>query len=165
MFRCNVETALYQHFFYEFYPRLILSGAHPAFHAVYVPEFVEMVFAFDGVRNVVLACAASHMDMIVESPWLHELSLTYYSRAVSDVNRALDGINSIGDRSCDALLTAIIFLYIRGVSWPEVGTARFLGVRKNQVHPTQADCCSFTRPGDQAQSPTHHTTSPEPSNC
>ena len=156
LFRSDVEAVLYQHFFYALYPHLILSSAHPGFHTGYVLEFVDKVFFFDGLRHVVFACAASHMYLVSEKTQLHELSLTYYSRAVSDVNRALDGIDSIGDKSCDALLTAIIFLYIHGVSLP----GRSKCILSIPFRLTDFPHSS----GDQPPSVTPHNTSTGPSN-
>lgn len=75
-----------------------------------------MVMQFDGCKHVALACGASHLHLVTGNAQLNEAGIEYYSRAVSEVNRALSKIDWDNDEFNDALLTTIIFLYIHGVS-------------------------------------------------
>jgi len=46
---------------------------------------------------------------------MNEAGILHYSRAISEVNRALSKIDWSQDKFNDAVLVAIIFLYIHGV--------------------------------------------------
>nr|XP_008731156.1 uncharacterized protein G647_08626 [Cladophialophora carrionii CBS 160.54]ETI20588.1 hypothetical protein G647_08626 [Cladophialophora carrionii CBS 160.54] len=74
-----------------------------------------MLLGFDGLRNAILACGASHMHHLTGSSQLNEAGIRYYARAVSGINRTLTRIDWSRDDFNDALLQAIILLYIHGV--------------------------------------------------
>ena len=81
-----------------------------------MPEVVQMLLQFQGMKSVVLACGASHMHLLTGSARLNEAGIKYYSSAVSEVNDALSRIDWDRDDFNDALLLAVIMLYIHGVS-------------------------------------------------
>ncbi|EXJ91179.1 hypothetical protein A1O1_04288 [Capronia coronata CBS 617.96] len=114
MFKSDLEVDCMRHFFDGFLPLLILSNAHPGFYSAYVPEVVDMLLQFDGLKDVALACGASHLHLATGSPQMNESGLVYYSRAVSKVNQALNKIDWSRDDYNVAVLLAITFLYIHG---------------------------------------------------
>ena len=117
-FTSDLEVDCFRHFLDEFLPLLLLSSAHPGFQSAYIPEVVHMSLEFDGLRDVALACGASHLHVSTANLQMHEAGIMYYSRAVSRVNRALGNIDWSRDRYNDAVLVCITFLYIHGVSLP-----------------------------------------------
>jgi hypothetical protein len=115
-FKSDLELDCFRHFIDGFLPLLLLSSAHPGFQSQYIPEVVDMLLQFDGLKDVALACGASHMHLVTGSSQMNEAGIKYYSRAVSHVNRALSNIDWSRDSFNDALLVCITFLYIHGVS-------------------------------------------------
>lgn len=105
-----------RHFLDGFLPLLILSNAHPGFSSAYVPEVVDMLLQFDGLKDVAVACGASHMHLVTGSQRMNAAGIMYYSRAVAKVNQALNNIDWSRDDYNVAVLMAITFLYIHGVS-------------------------------------------------
>lgn len=75
-----------------------------------------MSLRFDGLKDVLLACGASHINLFTGSAEMNEAGIQFYSRAVSAVNRALSQINWADEDFNDALILCIIFLYVHGVS-------------------------------------------------
>ncbi len=75
-----------------------------------------MLLEFQGMKSVVLACGASHLHLLTGSTEMNEAGIRYYSSAVSEVNGALSRIDWARDDFNDALLLAVIMLYIHGVS-------------------------------------------------
>ncbi|EXJ54324.1 hypothetical protein A1O7_09662 [Cladophialophora yegresii CBS 114405] len=114
-FQSDLEVECFRHFVNGFLPLLLLSTSHPGFQSDLVPEVVEMLLGFDGLRNAVLACGASHMHHLTGSSQMNEAGIRYYARAVSSINRTLTRIDWSRDDFNDALLQAIILLYIHGV--------------------------------------------------
>ncbi len=119
--KSNLEVDFLRHFLDGLVPLLILSNSHPVYHFNLIPELVEMVKHFAGCKDVMLACGASHMHLLTGNAKLHEAGIKYYSRAVSQINRALGEIDWSNDEFNDALLLGVIFLYIH-----EVGVASLL---------------------------------------
>lgn len=117
-FTSDLEVDCFRHFLEEFLPLLLLSSAHPGFQSAYIPEVVHMLLEFDGLRDVALACGASHLHVSTANLQMHEAGIMYYSRAVSKVNQVLGNIDWSRDRYNDAILICITFLYIHGVSLP-----------------------------------------------
>jgi hypothetical protein len=117
-FQSDLEVDCFRHFVNGFLPLLLLSTSHPGFQSELVPEIVEMLLGFDGLRNAVLACGASHMHLRSGNSQMNEAGIRYYARAVSGINRTLTRIDWSRDDFNDALLQAIILLYIHGVRPP-----------------------------------------------
>lgn len=97
-------------------PILILSNSHPGFQAQHMPELWEMIVDFDGLKNVALACGATRITALSESPEVRATELNFYSAAVTQVNHALVKVDWNNEESDDAILMAVVFLYIHGVS-------------------------------------------------
>lgn len=74
-----------------------------------------MLLHFRGLRNVMLACGASHMHRLTGSAKMKEAGIQHYSGTVLEVNRAIGAIDWARDDFNDALLLTVIFLYIHGV--------------------------------------------------
>lgn len=89
----------------------------------HMPEVVEMIVEFDGLRNIVLACGATRMKALCENSEMGAIELGFYSRAVTDVNHALAKVDWNSEDTDDAVLMAVCFLYIHGV-----------GLLNNTVH-------------------------------
>ncbi|OAL28862.1 hypothetical protein AYO20_09342 [Fonsecaea nubica] len=125
MLKSDLEVACCRHFLDGFLPLLILSNTHPGFQSQLIPEMVGMLLQFEGMKDVALACGASRMHLLTGSAQMHEAGLRYYARAVSEVNRSLSKIDWGRDDFNDALLVAIIHLYIHGVF--DIGTNKDIG--------------------------------------
>jgi hypothetical protein len=125
-FNSDLEVDCFRHFLDGFLPLLLLSSAHPGFRTTYIPEVVHMLLEFDGLRDIALACGASHLHASTANLRMHEAGIMYYSRAVSQVSRALDNIDWSRDGFNDAVLCCITFLYIHGVSLPRTSNWWFL---------------------------------------
>ncbi|KIW62814.1 hypothetical protein PV04_10945 [Phialophora macrospora] len=115
IFQSDLEVDCFRHFVNGFLPLLLLSTGHPGFQSELVPELVEMLLGFDGLRNALLACGASHLYFLSGNSQMNEAGLRYYARAVSGINRTLTRIDWSRDDFNDAVLQAIIFLYIHGI--------------------------------------------------
>ena len=121
--KSDLEVDCFRHFVDGFMPLLTLSRTHPGFTSQLVPETVEMLLQFEGTKDVVLACGASHKGLVTGSAQMNEAGIRYYASAVAKVNRALNKIQWEHDDFNDALLYAIIMLYIHGVRFCPVLTA------------------------------------------
>lgn len=97
-------------------PQLILSSSHQGFHSQYVPELVDMIINFDGLKNIALACGATRINALSETSEMRAAELSFYSLALTDVNHALVKVDWNSEETDDAVLLAVIFLYIHGVS-------------------------------------------------
>ena len=64
---------------------------------------------------------------------LNEAGINYYSLAVSSVNRALNRIDWNRDDFNDALLLAVILLYIHGVSFQSASVPIMMLVSKRSI--------------------------------
>ena len=114
-FKSDLEVNLFRRYVEDLQPLLLLPTTHPGFTAQLVPEEVDMLLRFDGLRDIILALGASHTHhRHIENAQLSEASIKYYSRAVSGVTRALHNIDWNYDDFDDALLLAVILLYIHG---------------------------------------------------
>ncbi|KIW93364.1 uncharacterized protein Z519_05969 [Cladophialophora bantiana CBS 173.52] len=125
VFKSDLEVDCFRHFLDGFLPLLILSNTHPGFQSQFIPEVVEMLLQFEGMRDIALACGASRMHLLTGNVQMNEVGIRYYARAVSEVNRSLSMIDWGRDDFNDALLVAIIFLYIHGVF--SIGTNKDIG--------------------------------------
>jgi hypothetical protein len=113
--RNNLEEWIFGHFFLVQQPRLILPTAHPGFIDAFVPKVMNLSYRFEGLRNAVLANGASHLFASTGNPNFLRLSLEYYSAAVYKVAQALKNMAEPECCSNDALLLAVIYLYMHGV--------------------------------------------------
>lgn len=75
-----------------------------------------MILEFDGLKNVALACGATRINALSESSEMRAAELSFYSLAITDVNHALLKVDWNSEETDDAVLLAVIFLYIHGVS-------------------------------------------------
>jgi hypothetical protein len=113
--KSDLEVVSFQHFMDDFMPLLTLSNSHPGFQRL-IPEMVDMALRFDGMKDIILACGASHMHLLTGNREMNEAGIRFYARAVSGVSRSLSRIDWSQDDFNDSLLLAIILLYIHGVS-------------------------------------------------
>lgn len=114
-FASDLEITCLNHFV-QMLPKLMLSSAHPGFEAIMVRKILHNILLFDGLRNVAIACGAAHLWMSMKQPRMNELALSRYYRAIREVSRALPSIDGSGKEHYEAVQTAIMFLYIHGVS-------------------------------------------------
>lgn len=75
-----------------------------------------MLIQFEGMKNIVLACGSYHMHLMTGNSQMNQAGIHYYGLAMSEVNRALNRIDWNRDDFNDALMMAIIMMYIHGVS-------------------------------------------------
>lgn len=115
-FKSDFELACFHSFMKSMLPPLLLSHVHPGFHVQYMPEVVEMIINFDGLRNIVLACGATRITKLGDSSEMGSAELSFYTRAVTEVNHALAKVDWNSEDTDDAVLMAVCFLYIHGVS-------------------------------------------------
>jgi hypothetical protein len=115
-FKSDLELDCFHKFMKCMLPPLILSSSHQGFHAQHMPELVEMIVDFDGLKNIALACGATRINALSESSELRVAELIFYSLAVTDVNHALVKVDWNSEETGDAVLLAVVFLYIHGVS-------------------------------------------------
>lgn len=103
-------------YFLEKIPKLLLSSAHPGFEATMVREIFHKVFLFDGLWNVAIACGAACLSSTTSQPQISDLGVSRYYASIGQVSRALPSIDSSSNEHYAAVQTAIMFLYIHGVS-------------------------------------------------
>ncbi|KEF54492.1 uncharacterized protein A1O9_09659 [Exophiala aquamarina CBS 119918] len=115
VFKSDLELACFQKFMKDMLPIVILSNSHAGFQAQHLPELVEMMVDFGGLKNIALACGATRIAALSEVPELSAAGLSFYAAAVTQVNHALVKVDWSNKESDDAILIAVIFLYIHGV--------------------------------------------------
>ncbi|KIW14423.1 hypothetical protein PV08_07206 [Exophiala spinifera] len=74
-----------------------------------------MLLEFDGLKDIALACGAAHLHTATGNMQLQEAGFAYYSRATSQVSRALSNIDWSRDQYNDAVSMTVTFLYIHGL--------------------------------------------------
>ena len=114
-FASDLERDCFRHFLIIL-PKLMLSSAHPGFLENLIPEIVQKVLIFDGLKNAAVACGAANLHLSTLSPQLNDFALSCYYRAVGQVSKTLPFVESSGSELYEAVQIATIFLYIHGVS-------------------------------------------------
>ncbi|KIX03953.1 uncharacterized protein Z518_07506 [Rhinocladiella mackenziei CBS 650.93] len=115
IFKSDLEMDCFRQFVNGFLPLLILTNTHPGFKSEFIPEVVDMILQFDGLKDIALACGASRLHALSGRTEMNEAGIIYYSRAMSEVHQALNSIDWSREVFSDAVLMAIIFLYVHGV--------------------------------------------------
>lgn len=113
----RIEYELLHHFFYQFLPGLLSSAWNKAHYMEYRNHLMELIMNFQGVKYAVLASCASNISMLTSNSRYQNIALGFYSHAVKDVNFALAEISSKNLTPSDALIVAVIYLYIHDVSF------------------------------------------------
>ncbi|RVX73689.1 hypothetical protein B0A52_02579 [Exophiala mesophila] len=92
-----------------------ILSSHASFRAEYLPAITNMIPMFSGLKNVVLACGASHKQFHTGNADLYEAGLNFYSQAVSDVGQALHLVDWKRDGFEDSVLLTVVLLYVHGI--------------------------------------------------
>lgn len=109
----GIETIVSRHFKYGFYELILLPKCHRGFFSGWLTDLSQLMASCAALQYSVLACAASHLYMMDGSALMQQLTLTYYSSAITKLLRLLaDAQHPERD---DGLLSTLIFLNIHGV--------------------------------------------------
>lgn len=109
----SIETIVSRHFKYGFYELILLPKCHRGFFSGWLTHLSQLMTSCTSLQYSVLACAASHLYMMDGSALMQQLSLTYYSSAITKLLGLL--ADAQHPESDDGLLSTIIFLNIHGV--------------------------------------------------
>ena len=82
----------------------------------YQGQIMDLIQNSQSVKYAVLASCATNKFMLSCESRYQSLALLFYSKAVQEVNRALDELSSGESIPSDALLVSVIYLYIHDVS-------------------------------------------------
>ncbi|KAJ9611173.1 hypothetical protein H2200_004356 [Cladophialophora chaetospira] len=108
----DLESVIARHFIDRYYGLLLLPSCHPQYYNGWINEIQELMVQHKPLRHSVLACAASHLHFVDESPQMQELSLTYYSQAIRGLSDMLAKISQLENHN--GLLMSIMLLYLHG---------------------------------------------------
>ncbi|KAM0426558.1 hypothetical protein ACHAPT_008250 [Fusarium lateritium] len=112
----DLETCLSHHFTDKYYSLLLLPSSHPGFHDGWLAEIKQLMVNHKSLYYSVLALAASHIYLIDGSWCMHDLTLTYYSNALSELAKLLANVAEFENHN--GLLMSVMLLYIHGsMSW------------------------------------------------
>lgn len=111
----NMEGDLFRSLLEVHQSWLILPGAHPGFNQIWTAKLMELSGCFEGLKTAIIANGASRLYTSTQHSRFYELSLAYYAAAVSKVSSALQRTGYQTADFEDALLLAIIYMYIHGV--------------------------------------------------
>jgi hypothetical protein len=138
--RSDLEVTLFQYFSDYFLSVLMLRNAHPGFYADYRTCVGRLFLNCDSVKCAILACCASNRYMLDHDPSLREVSLRYYTQAVSQVNAIIATSDWACESPSDHLLTTVIFLYINAVRNTPGSSAATSSASLNALNPRGALC-------------------------
>lgn len=112
----GVQYELLHHYLNYFLPKLLSSTWNKSHFVEYQGQITDLIMNSQSVRYAVLASCAANKFTLVGDLQYHHLSLSFYSRAVTDANVALDEMCSKELTPSDALLVTVIYLYLHDVS-------------------------------------------------
>ncbi|RDW56345.1 hypothetical protein BP5796_13256 [Coleophoma crateriformis] len=118
--RSNLEAGLIHYYLDTFVSIVLLSNLDPRFYSEYRWHVVNLALNCDTVKCAVLACCATNKYMRSKDVRFHKLSMTYYSQAIEGVNQMIAQLSSADGSPGDALLTAVIYMYINTLWGSEV---------------------------------------------
>ncbi|RSL60492.1 hypothetical protein CEP54_006735 [Fusarium duplospermum] len=112
----DLETCLSHHFANKYYSLLLLPSSHPGFHDGWLAEIKQLMVNHKSLYYSVLALAASHIYLIDGSWCMHDLTLRYYSYALTELAQLVANVAEFENHN--GLLMSVMLLYIHGsMSW------------------------------------------------
>lgn len=112
----NDEIALLQHYLDAFGTFVLLGTAHAAFRPEYLVCIARFTLTYAPAKCAILACCASNKYQLTKEEQFRKLSLKYYCQAVKEINVALTELENSRSGPNDALVTAVVHMYINAVS-------------------------------------------------
>ncbi|KAJ9644164.1 hypothetical protein H2204_001515 [Knufia peltigerae] len=116
----NDEIALLQHYLDAFGTFVLLGTAHAAFRPEYLVCIARFTLTYAPAKCAILACCASNKYQLTKEEQFRKLSLKYYCQAVKEINVALTELENSRSGPNDALVTAVVHMYINALWGPEL---------------------------------------------
>lgn len=116
----DLEVVVSKHFIEKYYSFLLLPNCHEEFHAGWIQDIMKLMVDNQSLRYSVLANAASHIHNGDSNSSMLSLALSYYSRSINSLWSVLTQASDSFLTSSDGCLMSIMFLYLHGVSFPDL---------------------------------------------